>query len=105
MGLVWPDRARNDLYEIARYSSRSNPGNARGFVSRLQTRAHAAAKAPRAGRHVPEFDPDGLRAVIEGNCRIVYRRSGRRVEVARVIEGRRILGSAAEKPERAQFPA
>jgi|CXWL01.1.fsa_nt_gi plasmid stabilization system protein ParE len=93
MALVWSDRARNDLREIARYISRSNPGNARAFVMRLQTRARLAAKTPRAGRRVPEFDADDLREVIEGSYRIVYRHARRRVEVVTVIEGHRLLWS------------
>lgn len=99
MALVWSDRARNDLREIARYISRSNPQNARAFVLRLQARARSAATAPRAGRRVPEFDAEDLREVIEGNYRIIYQRSRRRVEVVTVIEGHRLLRSAPEKPE------
>jgi toxin ParE1/3/4 len=93
MALVWSDRARSDLREIARYISRSNPENARAFVMRLQARARLAAKTPRAGRRVPEFEADDLREVIEGSYRIIYRLAPRRVEVVTVIEGHRLLRS------------
>jgi toxin ParE1/3/4 len=93
MALVWSDRARTDLREIARYIGRSNPGNARAFVLRLQVRARIAAKTPRAGRRVPEFDADDIREVIEGSYRIIYRIAPRRVEVVAVIEGHRLLRS------------
>ncbi len=99
MALFWSDRARNDLREIARYISRSNPENARAFVLRLQIRARIAAKTPRSGRRVPEFDAEDLREVLEGNYRIIYRLSGRRVEVVTVIEGRRLLRPTPENPE------
>jgi len=99
VAIVWSDRARSDLREIARYISRSNPEKARAFVLRLQTRARAAAKAPRAGRRVPEFDAEDVREVIEGSHRIIYRLAGRRVEVVTVIEGHRLLRSTPGKPE------
>ena len=99
MALVWSDRARNDLREIAKYISRSNPENARAFVLRLQTRARAAAKAPLAGRRVPEFDAEDLREVISGSYRIIYRLTRRRVEVVTVVEGHRLLRSAPERAE------
>ncbi len=94
MALVWSDRARNDLREIGRYIARSNPENARAFVQRLQARARSAAKAPRAGRRVPEFDAEDLREVIEGSYRIIYRLARRRLEVVTVIEGHRLLRSS-----------
>ena len=99
MSLFLSDRARNDLREIARYIGRSNPENARAFVLRLQVRARGAAKAPRAGRRVPEFDAEDLREVLEGNYRIIYRLSRRRVEVVTVIEGHRLLRPPRENPE------
>lgn len=43
------------------------------MIERLIARADALATFPNSGRQVPEFDNLGIRELIEGNSRIVYR--------------------------------
>jgi addiction module RelE/StbE family toxin len=73
MKLYWTERSRQDLLAIGRYIARDNPHTARVWVERLRSRARAAAKTPRAGRMVPEWESKEVREVFLRNYRIVYR--------------------------------
>jgi plasmid stabilization system protein ParE len=90
----WTARARDDLKAIGRFIARERPRAARAWVARLQERARLAARAPRAGRVVPEIGQDDVREVLVSNYRIVYRIRGRAVEILTVFEGHRLLRRA-----------
>ena len=60
-------------------------------LARLRARAQGAARAPRAGRVVPELDREDVREVFLRAYRIVYRVRGQCIEVLTVFEGHRLL--------------
>ena len=91
MKLRWTERARRDLLEIGRYIARGDPEAARRWIQRLRTRAHGAAKHPRSGRTVPEFQRDDIREVFLKTYRIVYLIRKQSVDVLTVCEGHRLL--------------
>ena len=91
MRLRWTERARRDLLEIGRYIARDDPEAARRWIQRLRTCAHGAAKHPRSGRTVPEFQRDDIREVFLKTYRIVYLIREETVDVLTVFEGHRIL--------------
>ncbi len=91
MRLRWSDRARRDLLAIGHYVAQGGRGTARRFVQRLVDRARLAARFPRAGRVVPEFDLPWLREAIHGNYRIIYRIDWGVLYVITVFEGHQLL--------------
>lgn len=91
MRLRWTERARHDLLEIGRYMARDDPKAVRRWIQRLRTRAHGAAKRPRSGRTVPEFQRDDMREVFLKTYRIVYLVREETVDVLTVFEGHRLL--------------
>ncbi len=91
MRLRWSARARRDLISIGHYVSQGGQHTARRFVQKLVNRARLAARFPRAGRVVPEFELPWLREAIVGNYRIIYRIDRGSVYVLTVFEGHRLL--------------
>ena len=89
MKLYWTQRARQDLLAIGHYIARDNPKAARAWVERLQARAQAAAKTPRAGRMVPEWESKDVREVFLRNYRIVYRLQKDSIHILTVFENHR----------------
>ena len=72
MKLIFSDRAISDLEQIGCYISKNSPETARRHVQKLINRARLAARFPKSGRVVPEYQEDNLRELIEGNYRIVF---------------------------------
>lgn len=97
MKLVFSESARRDLVEIARFIAADNPEAADRWVGRLRRRAKLLRRMPLAGRQVPELDQEGIRELVEGNYRIIYRVVGKVVEVLRVFESHQHL-SARQLP-------
>jgi toxin ParE1/3/4 len=91
MKLYWTERARQDLLAIGRYIARDNPKAAWEWAERLQARAQAAAKTPRAGRMVPELATKDVREVFLRNYRLVYRVLNDSIHIITVFEGHRRL--------------
>lgn len=91
MKLRWTESAKADLIDIGRFIAQDSPVRARRWIKRLRQRAVAAARAPRAGRIVPEFNEPDIREAILGNYRIVYRVAETTVLVLTVFEGHRLL--------------
>jgi toxin ParE1/3/4 len=69
--------------------ARDDPTAAARLVDRLIVRGEALARYPDRGRRLPELPESGLRELIVGNYRLVYRRTSDRVDVLTVIEGHR----------------
>lgn len=91
--VAWTLRARDDLVEIEEYIALDSPNRARQWTEALRERARRAARYPKSGRRVPEWDREDLREVIFGNYRIIYRIDSRGITVLTVIEGHRLLSS------------
>jgi len=91
MRVVWTEQAAERLRDIETYVARDNPRGAARLVDRLVDQGDALASHPDRGRRLPELPESGLRELIVGNHRIVYRRMSKTVEVLTVFEGHRLL--------------
>ena len=91
MTVVWTEQAAERLREIEAFVARDDPRAAARLVDRLIARGDALARHPDRGRRVPELPDSGLRELIVGNYRVVYRRTSEAVEVLTVFEGHRRL--------------
>lgn len=91
VAVVWTDRALSDLEAIGDYIGRDNPVAAQDWVMKLITSAARAARAPLAGRRVPELGRDDVREVLLRGYRVVYRVTPKKLEVLTVFEGHRLL--------------
>ncbi len=91
MKVVWTEQALERLLEIERFIGCDDPGAATRFVDKLIERGDGLADHPEQGRHLPELPKSGLRELIVGTHRIVYRRTQEAIEVLTVFEGHRPL--------------
>src|SRR5438128_1584035 len=89
--VIWSDNAGADLQEIERYIARNAPRTAREFVKRLRESVSRLRRFPESGGVVEEIDWLDMRQILFGNYRIFYRFDGRRVEIARVFRGPRLI--------------
>jgi plasmid stabilization system protein ParE len=89
--IVWTDQAYLRLAEIEDFVARDRPEAAERLVARLIDRADVLAHQPSLGRALPELPHSGLRELVEGNYRIVYRLREGEVEILTVFEGHRRL--------------
>jgi addiction module RelE/StbE family toxin len=91
MKVVWSEQAWERLLEIEQFIGRDNPTAAARLVDNLIERGDGLSDRPEQGRRLPELPDSGLRELIVGNYRIVYRRVREAVEVLTVFEGHRLL--------------
>ena len=91
MKIVWTDQAYRRLAGIEDFVARDRPEAAERLVARLIDRADVLAYQPSLGRALPELPGSGLRELVEGNYRIVYRLREGEVEILTVFEGHRRL--------------
>jgi plasmid stabilization system protein ParE len=89
--VVWSPRARSDLASTTEYIAQDSPRAARAWAARIVQAAERLGDIPLSGRAVPEYGELGLREVVVGNYRIVYRVTALGVEIARVWHGARPL--------------
>ncbi len=91
MRVVWTRRALDDLDAIGRYIAGDSPGAAHRWILCLVNRADTLADFPGRGRVVPEYSDPGVREIIVGNYRVVYRVRVQKVEILTVFDGRKLL--------------
>ena len=91
MKVVWTEQAWSCLAEIETFIARDDPVAALRLVDKLVDRTEALARYPNRGRKLPEIPTSGLRELVVGKYRIVYRRGSRAIEVVTVFEGHRLL--------------
>ena len=72
LSIKWSARAVRDLDEIASYIARDKPTAARKWIAKLRKTVETAARAPFAGRVVPEVRREDVREVFLKSYRIVY---------------------------------
>ncbi|HKZ21528.1 MAG TPA: type II toxin-antitoxin system RelE/ParE family toxin [Acidimicrobiia bacterium] len=89
--VVWTAQAWERLLEIETFIAEDSPSAAAKLVDRLIARADSLARHPDRGRRLPEMPRSGLRELIVGKYRIVYRRGTQLIEVLTVFEGHRLL--------------
>lgn len=101
MKLRWTEQALARLSEIEDFISQDDGAAAAHLVARLIDRAQVLVRFPNSGRTLPELPGTGLRELVEGKYRIVYRLRAGAVEVLTVFEGHQQLPEdalPAEKP-------
>jgi len=91
MKVVWTAQAWERLLEIESFIAEEAPGAATKLIDRLISRGDALAHHPDRGRRLSEMPASGLRELIVGNYRIVYRHGSHVLEVLTVFEGHRLL--------------
>lgn len=89
MKVIWTDQALVRLLEIQDFIGHANPDAAERLVHRLVERGDGLSKFPEMGRSVPELSGTGIREIIEGRYRIVYRIQAKVIQVLTVFEGHR----------------
>ena len=91
--LVWSRPALDSLLEIVQHIQADNPAAAHRFAEQIKRKLSRLAAFPDSGRIVPEFPGSGLREILVGDYRIIYRAAKRpsRVEVLTVRHGARLL--------------
>ena len=91
MKVVWTEQAWDRLLEIEAFVARDDSRAAARLVDRIIDRGNALALHPERGRRLRELPESGLRELIMGNYRVVYRLASEIVGVLTVFEGHRLL--------------
>lgn len=94
----WSNQALIDLEEIFEYLFRDSPSFAADLVQDLTLAPRRLAKHPRIGRMVPEYEVDRLRELLIGSYRLVYEITDERIEMLRILHGRRDFLFAMDNP-------
>ena len=91
MKVAWTDQALSRLEAIREYVAQDSPTAALRLVTSLVERGDSLSRLSSRGRLLPGHEPAGLREVLEGNYRIVYRVRADAVEILTVFERHRLL--------------
>ena len=89
MKVIWTEQTLARLIEIQDFIAQSNPAAAERLIRRIVERGGGLTKFPEMGRTVPELPGTGVREIIEGRYRIVYRIRAKGIQVLTVFEGHR----------------
>ena len=89
--LIWSAGAHADLNEIETYIAASSPENARRVVAKIRQAANKQLDFPYSARMVPELHDPNRREIFVYQYRVMYRVEPDRIEVLRVVHGRRLL--------------
>jgi len=89
--IEWSSKAENDLNEIIDYIAQDSLEYALSFYEQVRERVENLIQFPKMGRIVPELDEPNLRELILRNYRIIYRISGKRIQIVRIIHGSRVM--------------
>lgn len=87
----WTFQAAHDLDEIVGRIAEDSPSRAGLFAAELLRVVDRLAAFPGSGRVVPELGNPGVREVVYGNYRIVYRRHGGVCDLLTIFHGARLL--------------
>jgi toxin ParE1/3/4 len=96
--VVWTKPALDSLLSIVRYIMRDDPVAAQRFGTAVKSKTTRLASFPESGRVVPEFPTAGLREIVAGNYRIIYRHlpDKKSVEILTVRHAARLLEPSSE---------
>jgi len=94
--VLWTMPALRDLLEIADHIRVDNARAAAHFAQQIKAKVSRLAAFPQSGREVPEFPGSGLRELLIGDYRVMYRvvSTPRRVEILTLRHGARRLGES-----------
>jgi len=98
MKLIWTDPSVEDLRSIRDYIARDSDYYAADLVEHLILFVERLLQLPRLGRVVPEAGDENIRELIYQNHRIIYRISGKRIEILAIVHGRRDLTKQRTPP-------
>ena len=87
--IIWSPRAVVDLEEIRAFIAIDSPDLADLTARRIVASIERLPQFPESGRIVPERQTAGLREVISGSFRIVYRVGPTAVQIAAVFRASR----------------
>jgi addiction module RelE/StbE family toxin len=96
--VVWTRPALDSLLDLVRHIQADNPSAARLFGSTIKTKVARLEKFPESGRTVPEFPAGGLRELIVGDYRVIYRvvKAPASVQILAVRHGARLLETSPD---------
>ena len=87
----WTLQAADDLEAITDFIAADSPHYASLFAMDVLAAVERLAPFPSSGRIVPELSNPGVREILLGNYRIVYRTTDDLVEILTVYHGARLL--------------
>ena len=90
--IIISEFAEEDLDEIAAYYFSRSPDYVGRIISEFEENVMSLKEYPKSGRIVPELDRQGItkyRELIQGNYRIVYEISEKKVIIHTILDGRR----------------
>jgi toxin ParE1/3/4 len=92
--VVWTEVALRDIESLANYLAGEAPGREEQIVERIIARSDSLESSPERGRTPPQLraiNDRAWREVQESPWRLLYRISGKTVEIHGVLDGRRSL--------------
>lgn len=96
--VAWTGPALEQLLSIIHYVKQDDPEAARRLGQKIRASTFRLSLFPYLGRTVPEFPRSGLREILTGNYRVIYRvrRESCHVQILTVFHGSRQLGKLQE---------
>jgi plasmid stabilization system protein ParE len=83
--------AQDDLRSIRSHIARNAPATATAYVRKLRRTVERLKDMPFSGQVVPEIGREEIREILQGNYRLIYRVSGKRIDILSVYHGARLL--------------
>jgi addiction module RelE/StbE family toxin len=94
--IVWTQSAKADLIAIRDFIARDAPKVAILFVQRLKQSVERLRTFPYSGQIVAELAHHGIREILFGNYRIMYRVNEQRIELLMVYHSARLLDTSED---------
>lgn len=91
MKIVWSPLAVERLEAVFEYISNDNLAAAQKMVDRILKRVDSLAMFPERGRKVPETNREEIREVFEGEYRLIYRVSSKKIFVLTIRNFKQLL--------------
>ena len=98
MAIAWSKNALHDLENIRTYIAIDSTVYADRQIAKLIQSTETAASFPLSGRRVPEAQDDGVRELLVGNYRVIYRVEEHQISIVTVVHAGRDLTQAEAKP-------
>ena len=89
--VIWSPQAAKDLDSIAAFISKDSIEYARIFVVDVFAALDRIGSFPKSGRIVPELGDPGVREIILGSYRVIYRLKADCVGLVTIHHGARLL--------------
>lgn len=89
--VAWSPRAVEDLEAIAQYIAADSAAYAAAVVKTILHTGRNLSQFPHSGRVVPEIADESIREWFAYSYRVIYRIEEKRITIAAVVHGRRLL--------------